>query len=214
MNQSAMRILIADDHEVVREGLKQIIRKVNPFAEIEEASTGTDTLALLEKNSYDLAVMDISMPGKSGLDVLQSLKDRNRKVPVLILSIHAEEQYAVRALKSGASGYLSKSSVYRELSTAIDTILAGGRYISPSLAAYLLSETSDGTSRLPHEKLSAREFQVMCMLARGKSVNEIAEDLFISNKTVSTHRTRILTKMGMTKNAELTNYSLKNNLIE
>jgi DNA-binding NarL/FixJ family response regulator len=154
------------------------------------------------------------MPGKSGLDVLQSLKDRNRKIPVLILSIHAEEQYAVRALKSGASGYLSKSSVYRELSAAIDTILSGGRYISPSLAANLLSNTGDGSTRLPHEKLSTREFQVMCMLARGKSVNEIAEDLFISNKTVSTHRIRILTKMGITKNAELTNYALKNNLIE
>lgn len=209
-----MRILIADDHEVVREGLKQIVRKVNPFAEIDEASTGTDTLAMLEKNSYDLSIMDISMPGKSGLDILQILRDRNRKVPVLILSIHAEEQYAVRALKSGASGYLSKSSVYKELATAIDTILSGGRYISPSLAAHLLSDSADGTAHLPHEKLSSREFQVMCLLARGKSVNEIAEDLFISNKTVSTHRTRLLSKMGMTRNAELTNYALKNNLIE
>jgi DNA-binding NarL/FixJ family response regulator len=209
-----MRILIADDHEVVREGLKQIVRKMNPFVDIDEASSGTDALALLEKNSYDLTIMDISMPGKSGLDVLQTLKDRNKKVPVLILSIHAEEQYAVRALKSGASGYLSKSSVYRELATAIDTILSGGKYISPSLAAHLLSETAEGGNRMPHERLSSREFQVMCMLARGKSVNEIAADLFLSNKTVSTHRMRIMTKMGMTKNAELTNYALKNNLIE
>lgn len=209
-----MRILIADDHEVVREGLKQIVHKINPFSDIDEAASGTDTLSLLEKNVYDLAIMDISMPGKSGLDVLQTLKDRNRKVPVLILSIHAEEQYAVRALKSGASGYLSKSSVYRELATAIDTILSGGRYISPSLAAHLLSDTSDGTSRLPHDKLSTREFQVMCMLARGRSVNEIANDLCISNKTVSTHRVRIMAKMGMTKNADLTNYALKNSLIE
>lgn len=209
-----MRILIADDHEVVREGLKQIVRKVNPFVEIDEASTGTDTLAMLDKNSYDLAIMDISMPGKSGLDILQILRDRNRKVRVLILSIHAEEQYAVRALKSGASGYLSKSSVYKELATAIDTILSGGRYISPSLAAQLLSDSTDGITHLPHETLSSREFQVMCLLARGKSVNEIADELFISNKTVSTHRTRLLSKMGMTRNAELTNYALKNNLIE
>jgi DNA-binding NarL/FixJ family response regulator len=209
-----MRILIADDHEVVREGLKQIVRKVNPFADIDEASSGTDTLSLLDKNVYDLAIMDISMPGKSGLDVLQTLKDRSKKVPVLILSIHSEEQYAVRALKSGASGYLSKSSVYRELATAINTILSGGRYISPSLAVHLLSVTNDGTFRMPHERLSAREFQVMCMLARGKSVNEIANDLCISNKTVSTHRFRIMDKMGMAKNAELTNYALKNNLIE
>jgi len=209
-----MRILIADDHEVVREGLKQIVRKVNPFVDIDEASSGTDALALLESNSYDLSIMDISMPGRSGLDVLQTLRDRNKMVPVLILSIHSEEQYAVRALKSGASGYLSKSSVYRELSTAINTILSGGRYISPSLAAHLLTETVDGVPRFPHEKLSQREFQIMCMLARGKSVNEIAKDLFISNKTVSTHRIRILAKLGMSKNAELTNYALKNNLIE
>jgi DNA-binding NarL/FixJ family response regulator len=209
-----MKILIADDHEVVREGLKQIVKKQNPSTEIEEAATGDETLAKIESNHYDLVIMDISMPGKTGLDILQILKDRNVTIPVLVLSIHAEEQYAVRVLKLGASGYLSKSSLYKELAGAINTVIAGGRYITTSLAEKILFDTRDGLSLSPHEKLSAREFQIMCMLARGKSVNEIAEDLFISNKTVSTHRTRILGKMGLEKNAELTNYAIKNNLIE
>ncbi|MCA1758109.1 MAG: response regulator transcription factor [Bacteroidales bacterium] len=209
-----MKILIADDHEVVREGLRQIVKKQNPSTDIEEASTGDETLNKIENNRYDLVIMDISMPGKTGLDILQILKDRNEMIPVLVLSIHAEEQYAVRVLKLGASGYLCKSSLYKELAVAINTIIAGGRYITTSLAEKILFDRKDGLSLLPHEKLSPREFQVMSMLARGKSVNEIADDLFISNKTVSTHRTRILSKMGMEKNAELTNYAIKNNLIE
>lgn len=209
-----MKILIADDHEVVREGLKQIIRKLNAFSDVDETSTGTDTLAKIHDNEYDLVIMDISMPDMTGLDVLQTLKDRQRHVPILILSIHAEEQYAIRVLKLGAAGFLCKSSVYRELTAAINTIIAGGRYISPSLAENLLFQTKDGVHTLPHEKLSPREFQIMCMIARGKSLSEIAAGLFISTKTVSTHRTRLLAKMGMVKNAELTNYALKNNLIE
>lgn len=209
-----MKILIADDHEVVREGLKQIVRKQNPSTDIEEAATGDETLEKIENNRYDLVIMDISMPGKTGLDILQTLKDRNEMIPVLVLSIHAEEQYAIRVLKLGASGYLCKSSLYKELAGAINTIIDGGRYITTSLAEKILFDRKDGLSLLPHEKLSPREFQIMSMLARGKSVNEIAEDLFISNKTVSTHRTRILGKMGMEKNAELTNYAIKNNLIE
>ncbi|MFO7574805.1 MAG: response regulator transcription factor [Bacteroidales bacterium] len=209
-----MKVLIADDHEVVREGLKQIVRKLNAFSDVDETSTGPDTLFMIENNEYDLVIMDISMPGKTGLDILQTLKDRQRHVPILILSIHTEEQYAIRVLKLGAAGYLSKNSVYKELAAAINTILAGGRYISPSLADTLLFSNKDNINALPHERLSAREFQIMCMIARGKSVNEIASELFISNKTVSTHRTRLLGKMGLKKNAELTNYAIKNNLIE
>lgn len=209
-----MKILIADDHEVVREGLKQIVNKLNAFTVVDEAATGNETLDKLKNNQYDLAIMDISMPGKSGLDILQILKDKKKKVPILVLSIHTEEQYAIRVLKLGASGYLCKSSVYKELSGAINTILAGGRYISPVLAEKILFDRKDSLNISPHERLSEREFQIMCMLAKGKTVNEIAEDLFISNKTVSTHRTRILGKMRMEKNAELTNYALKNNLIE
>lgn len=209
-----MKILIADDHEVVREGLKQIVKRLNAFSDVDETSTGAETLSKIENNEYDLVIMDISMPGKTGLDILQTLKDRQRNVPILVLSIHAEEQYAIRVLKLGAAGYLCKDSVYKELSAAINTILAGGRYISPSLADTLLFNKKDNINVLPHERLSTREFQIMCMIARGKSVNEIASELFISNKTVSTHRMRLLGKMGMEKNAELTNYALKNNLIE
>ena len=209
-----MKILIADDHEVVREGLKQIVHKLNAFSIMEEASTGSETLHKIEHNNYDLIIMDISMPDKSGLDVLQTLKDKKKKAPILVLSVHPEEQYAIRVLKLGASGFLSKNSVFKELAAAINTILAGGRYISPSLAENIIFDKKDGLNRSPHEKLSQREFQIMCMLAKGISVNEIAAELFISNKTVSTHRTRILGKMGMSKNAELTNYALKNNLIE
>lgn len=209
-----MKILVADDHEVVREGLKQIVGKVNPFAELNEAATGIEALEMIVKERYDLVIMDISMPGKTGLDILQILKDRNEKVPVLILSVHAEEQYAVRVLRLGASGYLCKDSVYKELATAINTILNGGRYLSPALTEKLLFDTKDGFLKLPHESLSSREFQIMCMLAKGKSVNEIASELYISNKTVSTHRMRIMTKMGMSKNADLINYALKNNLVE
>ena len=209
-----MKILIADDHEVVREGLKQIVRKLNAFSILEETSDGTETLYKIENNVYDLVIMDISMPGKSGLDILQTLKDKKVKAPILVLSMHTEEQYAIRALKLGASGYLCKNSVYNELATAINTILTGGRYISPTLTEKILFDRKDGLNVAPHEKLSEREFQIMCMLAKGKSVNEIAADLFISNKTVSTHKMRILRKMGMKKNAELTSYALKNNLIE
>lgn len=209
-----MKILIADDHEVVREGLKQIVRKLNAFTDMEEASDGTETLDKIDNNHYDLVIMDISMPGKSGLDILQILKDRQKKVPILILSIYTEEQYAIRALKLGANGYLNKNSAYRELANAINTVMSGGRYISPTLAEKIIFTKQDGLSLVPHEKLSEREFQIFCMLAKGRSIKDIAEDLFISDKTVSTHRMRILAKMGITKNAELTSYALKNNLIE
>lgn len=209
-----MKILIADDHEVVREGLKQIVRKLNAFSILEEASTGSETLYKIENNIYDLVIMDLSMPEKSGLDILQTLKDKKVHLPILVLSIHTEEQYAIRVLKLGASGFLCKNSVFKDLATAINTILGGGRYIPSSVAEKILFDKKDGLNISPHDKLSEREFQVMCMLAKGKSLNEIAADLFISNKTVSTHRMRILGKMGMTKNAELTNYALKNDLIE
>jgi two-component system, NarL family, invasion response regulator UvrY len=209
-----MNILIADDHHVVREGLKQIVNKLKTFSVLEEAETGSETLNKIENNEYDLVIMDISMPGISGLDVLQKLKDRKVKVPVLILSVHAEEQYAIRSMKLGASGYITKNSVFKELTTAINTVLSGGRYISPTLAEKILFDRTDGLNLLPHEKLSEREFQIMCLLSKGVSVKKIAEELFISGKTVSTHRTRILEKMGMEKNADLTNYALKNNLIE
>lgn len=209
-----MKILVADDHEVVREGLKQIVHRLKAFSVIDEASDGDEALKMIEKNSYEMVIMDISMPGRSGLDVLQTIRDRGTITPVLILSIHPEEQYAIRVLKMGAQGYLCKNSVYKELASAITTILEGKRYISQFIAEKLLSDPKQGITKLPHEKLSQREFQIMCMIARGKSLNEISESLFISNKTVSTHRARILEKMRMEKNADIINYAIRNSLIE
>lgn len=209
-----MKVLIADDHPIVREGLKQIIKKMNAVFITEEAINGNEALEKIIKNEFDLVIMDISMPGKSGLDILKTIKDNKRKAHILILSVHSQEQYAIRALELGASGYLCKDSVYEQLTIAIRTILDGGRYISPSLAEKIIFNKRDGLTLSVHEKLSEREFQIMYMLAKGKSVKEIATELIISDKTVSTHRMRILEKMGMKKNAELTSYAIKNNLIE
>lgn len=209
-----MKVLIADDHSIVREGLKQILKTVNANSLIDEAKNGNEAVEKIEKDKYDLVIMDISMPGKSGIDVLTILKDKEKIPKILMLSIHPQEQYAIRALKLGAAGYICKASVYEELAVAINTILAGRRYISRTLAEDIIFDTKNGLQKSPHEKLSEREFQIMCMLAKGKSVKEIAAELFISDKTVSTHRMRLLEKMGMKKNAELTNYAIRNDLIE
>lgn len=209
-----MKVLIADDHTIVREGLKQILKKTDDIFCIEEAVNGTDALSKIENNEYDLIIMDISMPGKNGLDVLKDLKQKNVSTNILILSVYPQEQYAIRAMRLGASGYLNKNSLYEELEIAIKTILTGKKYISKQLAESLVFENNNALNTLPHEKLSEREFQVMLMLARGKTVLEIAGELFISDKTISTHRMRLLEKMGMKKNAELTLYAIRNELIE
>ncbi len=206
-----MKVLIVDDHQVVREGVKQIVKKVSSISMIEEAENGHEAINKIKQTKYDLVILDISMPDKSGLDILKTIKE---KAHILILSIHPMEHYAIQALKLGASGYLCKNSVYDELATAIKTILAGGKYISPALAEKIVFGNKNGFNLPLHEKLSEREFQIMCMLAKGKSVKEIATELFISDKTVSTHRTRILKKMGLEKNADLIRYAIKNNLIE
>ncbi len=209
-----MKILIADDHPIVRSGLQQIILGMMKGGTIVETSDGNETLEQIKNDNFDLIIMDISMPGKSGLDILTTMKNKNLPTPVLILSIHPQEQYAVRALKSGAAGYVCKSSVNEELLTAIKTILAGGKYLSPELTEKIMFHHGDVPIAIPHEKLSKREFQIMCLLAQGKSVVEIAAELFISDKTVSTHRRRLLEKMGMKKNAELIHYAIRNQLIE
>lgn len=209
-----MKILIADDHTVVREGLKLIAEKATLCSVIDEAVNGDEALTKIMNNEYDLVILDISMPGKSGLDVLIELKNKNKKTPVLILSVHPQEQYAVRAFKLGASGYICKNSLYEELAIAINKILAGGKYLSSALAEILILNYDIDLNKVPHKKLSAREFQVMCMIARGKSVKDIATDLFISDKTVSTHRIRILEKMGMKKNTDIIFYAIKNHLVE
>ncbi len=209
-----MNVLIADDHIVVREGLKQIIKKINGISSIEEAGEGYEVLTKLENNKYDFVILDVSMPGLSGMDILKTLQDRNETAHILVLSMHSEEQYAMRAMRLGASGYLCKDSIYDELELAINKIAAGGKYISSWLAEKVILGKQIDKKKLPHETLSDREFQIMCMIAKGKSVKDIASELFISDKTVSTHRMRILIKMDMKTSAELMHYAIKNNIIE
>jgi len=209
-----MKVLIADDHSVVREGLKQYVTTLDEVKLIDEAVDGNDAWTKIKDGDYDLVILDVSMPGMSGLDVLQNIKNRNLKTRVLVLSVHSQEQYAVHAFKLGASGYISKDNAFEELTLAIRKIASGSRYISSAFAEKLAFNGYDSDTQALHEKLSEREFQVMVLLAKGKSVMEISKEIFISDKTVSTYRARILEKMGMKKNAELTIYAIKNNLIE
>jgi len=208
-----LRILIADDHAIIRKGLRQILLEEYPSAIIEEV---TDAEAAINKtitNEWDVLICDLSMPGRSGLDVLQHVKQNLLKLPVLILSIHPEEQYAIRALKAGAAGYLSKDAATEELVKAVQRILQGRKYISSSLAEIMASELDQDTSKPPHELLSDREFHVFKLIADGKSVSEIAEQLSLSITTVSTYRSRILEKMEIKTNADMTRYALENKLI-
>jgi DNA-binding NarL/FixJ family response regulator len=208
-----IRILVADDHTVVREGIKQILAGQDDMVVEDEAGSGQEVLHKVSKKSYDLILLDISMPGRSGLEILEEIKTLYPKLPVLILSMHPEEQYAVRTLRAGAAGYLTKASAPQELISAIQKVSRGGKYVTVSLAEKLAFELDAGADKPRHEKLSNREYQVMLMLASGNSVREIAEELCLSAKTISTYRTRILEKMDMKKNAELTLYAVKNNLI-
>lgn len=209
-----MKILIADDHTIVREGVKHIVKSLPEVSFIDEASDGAEAYAKISNFNYDMAIMDISMPKLSGLDILQRIKSRDIKINVLILSFYPQEQYAVRAFKLGAAGYLSKDSAFEELNLAIRRIAAGGKYVSSVLAEKLIFDNLENDGKFPHEILSDREFQVMVMLAKGQSIVEIAKEVFISEKTVSTYRSRILEKMRFKNNADLTIYALKNNLVE
>ncbi len=210
-----MKIIIADDHALIRKGLKEILQQVEGLVLLDEAQNGSELLLKISQNDYDIIVLDISMPGKSGLDVLKDIRRIKPDIPVLILSVYPEEQYAIRVLKSGASGYLTKDSAPDELVNAIKKIVNGGKYISSSLAEILATEVkSGGVINMLHENLSDREFQVMKMLAAGKTVKEISEELFLSPKTVSTYRTRIYEKMKFSSKSELTGYAIKNGLID
>jgi two-component system invasion response regulator UvrY len=207
------RVLIADDHAIFREGLRQILEDAADLKVIDEASRGQEVLDKIEKNDYDLILLDIAMPGLSGLETLKLIKGRKPKMKVLILSMYPEEQYAVRAIKAGASGYITKAGASEELLGAIRKVLSGGKYITPSIADKLLSDLGPEPGHPVHELLSDREYQVLCLIASGKTVSEIAEQLALSVKTVSTHRVHILEKMKMKSNAELTNYAIKQNLV-
>ncbi len=208
-----IKILIADDHAVVREGLKQILSETPHLVVADEASDGYEVMDKLNKHAYDLIVLDIALPGKSGLEILKDIKIQKPKLPVLVLSMYPEEQYAVRVLKAGASGYLTKESAPNELLNAVKQITQGRKYVSPSLAEKLVGELEIDTKKPLHETLSDREYEVMIMIASGKRIKEIAYDLTLSEKTVSTYRIRILEKMGMKSNADLTRYAISNKLI-
>ena len=209
-----IRILVADDHTVVREGVKQILAGLDDIVVEDEAENGHETLDKVLKGTCDMVLLDISMPGRSGLEILEDILTLRPKFPVLILSMHPEEQYAVRALRAGAAGYLTKASAAQELIGAVRKVARGGKYVTASLAEKLAVELDSKAGRMPHEKLSNREYQVMMMLDRGKSVGEIAVELCLSVKTVSTYRIRVMEKMGMKKNAELTFYAMNNRLLD
>ncbi|HOC60821.1 MAG: response regulator transcription factor [Syntrophaceae bacterium] len=208
-----IRILVADDHAVVRQGVMQILADVRDMLVKDEAQNSTETLEKVLKYEYDVVLLDISMPGRSGLEVLEDIKNQRPKLAVLILSMHPEEQYAVRALRAGASGYLTKASAPQELIGAIRKVAQGGKYVTASLAEKLADELEVNAEKPPHERLSNREHQVMILLASGKSVSDIADELCLSVKTISTYRARVLSKMSLKKNAELTLYAVHNQLI-
>jgi DNA-binding NarL/FixJ family response regulator len=205
------RVLLVDDHDVVRKGIRAILEDRFAAIAIREASSGDEALAALAE-PFDAVVLDLSMPGRSGIDLLTEIKHRHPKLPVLIMSLHGEEQFAVRALRAGASGYLTKSAASEQLIAAFERIVRGGRYISEALAERLAVSAGGGTDA-PHDRLSDREFEVMRGIASGESVSEIADRIHLSVKTVSTYRARLLDKMGMTTNAELTRYAIQNGLV-
>ncbi len=208
-----MNILICDDHKIVREGLRQILAQLENVRVINEAANGSEVLDMLNKTAYDLLLLDISLPDQSGLNVLQSVKKKWPETNVLMLSMHPQEQYAIRALTYGASGYLSKDAAAEELLLAVRKIAENGKYISQSLADCLALSLNAESNQSTHEKLSEREFEIMISIATGKSLIEIGNELFISSKTVSTYRSRIMEKMKLEKNTDLTRYCIENQLI-
>jgi two-component system invasion response regulator UvrY len=208
-----MRILIVDDHAIVRRGLRELLSDEFHGAAFGEASDARQALEELRKKEWDVALLDIALPGKSGLDLLKELKAEWPGLPVLIVSAHPEDQFAVRALKAGAGGYMTKESAPEELAKAIRKILTGGRYVSPALAEKLALGVTKDLTRTPHETLSDREYEVMSRIASGKTVTEIAEELSLSSKTISTYRVRVLEKLGVKNSAEIVQYALRNGLV-
>ncbi|MEO6722311.1 MAG: response regulator transcription factor [Ferruginibacter sp.] len=207
------KILIADDHSAIRSGLKHIL--VNEFSNIEfgYATHSGEVFQIVKEQPWDVIILDIDMPGRNGLDILKQLKDEEINIPVLVFSFHREEQIAIRALKSGAFGYLAKDAADTELVKAINTILSGKKYISPLVSEQLIAQLENPDNKFPHELLSDREYQTLLLIASGKTVTEIAEELSLSHPTISTYRARILQKMNMKNNAEITNYAIRLHLV-
>ena len=208
-----LKFLIVDDHPSFRRGVKDILVEGFKGAGISECGNAQEMLDQVRRHAFDLVVMDISMPGRSGPEVLKELKGLNSTVPVLILSMHPEDQYAIRMFKAGAAGYLTKSSAPEELVQAVKKVLAGGQYVSASVGEALALTVRSGIEKLPHERLSDREYEVLCLIASGKTVSEIAEDVHLSVTTISTYRARILEKMSLKNNAELTRYAIQHALV-
>ena len=209
-----IHILIADDHAILRRGLKEILMGELEGAVFHEAASAQDVLGHIQIHACDLVILDITMPGRSGLDLLRDLQQLRPALPVLMLSMHPEDQYAKRVLRAGAAGYMNKETAPKELVKAVRKVLGGGRYVSVEFAEKLAADLSANDARLPHERLSDREFEVVRMIASGKTASQIAEELHLSVTTVSTYRARILEKMGMANNAELMRYAMHNRLIE
>ena len=210
----SLRILLAEDHAVVRQGVRHLLLDRGVAGEVDEAQTGAEALADAEKQVYDVILLDISLPDMNGVEVLKRLKRKVPRVPVLMFSMYREDQYAVRALKAGASGYLSKTVDAEQMIGAIQQVAAGRKYVSPAMAEALADYVSFDGEQMPHEKLSDREYQTLCMLASGKRLTDIAHALSLSVKTVSVYRTRLLEKMKLRNNAELTFYVMTNRLVD
>jgi two-component system invasion response regulator UvrY len=209
-----IKFLIVDDHAVVRRGLKQILSEEYDMSVFGEARNAEEMFKNVREKNWDIVILDITMPGRSGLDVLKELKHVRPKIPVLVLSIHPEEQYAVRVLKLAGAGYMTKESAPDELVKAVRKVLRGGKYVSPSLAEKLAFDLVTESEKPLHERLSNREYQVLCMIASGKSLKEIARELYLSEKTIRTYKGRILDKMGLKSNADLIYYAVKNRLVD
>ncbi|HEV7780506.1 MAG TPA: response regulator transcription factor [Chitinophagaceae bacterium] len=208
-----IRILIADDHAIVRKGLKQILLELYPSAIIAEAGDAEMLIKFILTDKWDVVICDMSMPGRSGLDALNQIKQAAPKLPVLIMSMHPEDQYALRVLKAGAAGYLGKETIHDDIGKAIETVLRGKKFITPAIAEQLANAFDSGMPNELHESLSDREFDVFKLLAAGRSVTEIGEQLSLSATTVSTYRSRIMDKMGMRSNADLTRYAIEHKFI-
>lgn len=209
-----IKVLVADDHAIVRRGLRQILSETPDIMVGGEASTAQEVVRLLTDERWSVVVLDLSLPGSSGLELLSRIRREHANVPVLVLTVHPEDQYAVRCIKAGAAGFLTKESAPDKLIEAVRKVASGGRWVSPELAETLASVLAGESKGAPHERLSDREFEIFRMLASGKTVSQVAQELALSVKTVSTHRTRILRKMEMTNNAELTHYAVRNHLVE
>jgi two-component system, NarL family, invasion response regulator UvrY len=209
-----IRVLVADDHPLLRHGLKQVLEQEPDLGEVGEAADSEQALEQIDQKKWDVVILDIAMPGRGGLDVLREIRRRNPTLPVLVLSVHSEDDFAVRAIKAGANGYLSKVNPTTEVLRAVRKVLTGKKYVSASLAEALANALESENERALHESLSDREFQVMCRIASGKTVSQIAVEIALSVKTVSTYRARVLEKMHMSTNSELTRYAIQRGLVD